>query len=167
MGLTNLQSGTWTEAEEQPDSTECVLDWELCAGEGADSQWGWWRAEDDGWSPSGERTTEHTCPVVAPAGHHSGRGTGGQEDPSAEEVPQMSASWHHPAALSKQAVRGSVEEGPGAPDRTAGRTGGKVKPPAGVLLPRLQLRSWGRPGRHGALDAVPPPDLWLWGICPG
>lgn len=41
-------------------SPERVPDWELCAGTGAESQWGCWRAEEDGWSPSGERTTELT-----------------------------------------------------------------------------------------------------------
>lgn len=48
---------------------------------------------------------------------------------------------------------------PGSPDRTAGRTGGKVKPPAGGRLPRLQLRAWGRRGRGGAPGADPPQDL--------
>lgn len=54
---------------------------------------------------------------------------------------------------------GSVGTWPGSPDRTAGRTGGKVRPPTGVLLLRLQQRSWGRPGSCGAPDVVPPPGL--------
>lgn len=46
-------------------------------------------------------SAHHTWPVGAPPGPQPGRGTGGQEDPSAEEGPRTSASSDPPAASSK------------------------------------------------------------------
>lgn len=153
------QSGTWTEAEDLPGWTESVLGWALCAGVGVDSQWGWWRAEDDEWSLSGERMTGHIWAAVASAGSLPGPGTGDQGDPWPEEGLQTSASLHLPAALSKPAVRGSVEAWPGSPGRTEGKTEGKVKPPAGGLLLRPWLISWVSFERRDALDVVLQQDL--------
>lgn len=164
--LTILQSETWTEAEDLPDWTESVQDWVLYAGVEAGSQWVLWRVEEDGWSPSGERTIEHTWPVVASADPLPGQHTVGQGVPWPEEL-QMSAFSHPLEASSKLAVHGSVGALPGSPGRTAGKTGGKVKPQSGVLALRLQLTSWGSSVRCDAQDVVPQLGLWVWGICPG
>lgn len=56
---TEIQSTVvYREVRQQQHPPECVLGWVRRAGVGADSQWECWRAEEDGWNPSGERMTE-------------------------------------------------------------------------------------------------------------
>lgn len=54
----NPNTVVYGEVRQRQHPPECVLGWVRCAGVVVDSQWGCWRAEEDGWNPSGERMTE-------------------------------------------------------------------------------------------------------------